>query len=294
MNKLISIVGLTSSGKSDLGISLAKKFNGEIVSADSRQVYAKLDYCTGKVTKDEQTEVKHHLIDVSKLGSQYTLYDYQKAAYAAIDDIISRNKIPFLVGGTGLYSRAIVEGYNLSEDKPNSDLREELSKLSLNEIIKLCKEKNIEVGTEPTARRLIRKLEIRLENKKPNEPRYKVLQIGIYFSREEIIKRIEKRLKARLPKMIEEIKTLLDEGESLEFIKSLGLEAKCTADYVCGNYASVDEFYNDLLIKERQFAKRQQTWYKKERNTIWLDAEKLGNGGLVAEASKLIEEFLKS
>jgi len=119
MEKLIAIVGLTSSGKSGLGIELAKKFNGEIVSADSRQVYKGLDWCSGKVTKEEQAEVKHHLIDVCELGSQFTLFDFQQKAYEAIDDIISRKKVPFLVGGTGLYSRSVIEGYDLSPDKPD-------------------------------------------------------------------------------------------------------------------------------------------------------------------------------
>ena len=114
MEKLISIIGLTSSGKSSLGINLAKKFNGEIVSADSRQVYKGLDWCSGKVTKQEQEIVKHHLIDVVSLGTQFTLFDFQKLAYEKIDDIISRGKVPFLVGGTGLYSRSVVEGYNLT------------------------------------------------------------------------------------------------------------------------------------------------------------------------------------
>jgi len=120
MEKLISIVGLTSSGKSDLGIKLALEFNGEIVSADSRQVYKGLDYCSGKVTKEEMNIVPHHLIDVENLGNQFSLYDFQKLAYEKIDDIISRNKVPFLVGGTGLYSGSVVENSLLqSKDIPN-------------------------------------------------------------------------------------------------------------------------------------------------------------------------------
>ena len=103
MEKLISIVGLTSSGKSDLGIKLALEFNGEIVSADSRQVYKGLDYCSGKVTKEEMNIVPHHLIDVENLGNQFSLYDFQKLDYEKIDEIISRNKVTFLVGGKGLY-----------------------------------------------------------------------------------------------------------------------------------------------------------------------------------------------
>ena len=128
MKKLIAIVGQTSSGKSSLGIDLAKFFDGEIVSADSRQVYRGLDWCSGKVTKEEMAEVKHHLIDVWDLGNQFTLFDFQKQAYDAIDDILKRNKVPFLVGGTGLYSRSIIEGYNLEPSKPNQELREKLGR----------------------------------------------------------------------------------------------------------------------------------------------------------------------
>ena len=121
MEKLISIVGLTSSGKSGLGIELARLFNGEIVSADSRQVYRGLDWCSGKVSKEEQAEAVHHLIDIANLGEQFTLFDFQQMAYDSIDDIIARGKRPFLVGGTGLYSRAVVEGYQLLKNKPNEE-----------------------------------------------------------------------------------------------------------------------------------------------------------------------------
>ena len=183
MEKLVTVVGLTSSGKSSLGIELAKHFNGEIVSADSRQVYKGLDYCSGKVTKEELSMVKHHLIDISNLGEQFTLFDFQKLAYEAIDDIISRKKVPFLVGGTGLYSRSVVEGYSLSEAKPNEELREKLSSLSLEELLEICKEKNIDVQGEQTCRRLIRLIE-KNDSGIKNEPRYEVLQIAIKWSRE--------------------------------------------------------------------------------------------------------------
>ena len=155
MEKLISIVGLTSSGKSSLAIELAKKFNGEIISADSRQVYKGLDWCSGKVTKEEMEQVKHHLIDIENLGTQFTLYDFQTKAYMAIDDIISRNKTPFMVGGTGLYSRSVVDGYVLSEKKPDNNIREQLEKLSFDELIKICNEKGLDVSGEQTCRRLI-------------------------------------------------------------------------------------------------------------------------------------------
>lgn len=290
MKKIVSIIGLTSSGKSSLGIELAKFFDGEIVSADSRQVYAGLDWCSGKVTKEEQAEVKHHLIDVATLGNQFSLFDFQTKAYEAIEQILQKNKTPFLVGGTGLYSRSIVEGYNLEPSKPNEKLRKELEGLSLDELRHLCEEQGIIAEEETTCRRLIRLLEKQNEEKKPNKPRYKVLQIGIHFERAEIYERIRIRLEARMPFMIEEIKGLLKSGVEPEFLNTLGLEAKYVQKYLNGEFGSYEEFFEELFKEERHFAKRQQTWYNKEKDTIWLDA----NDNLLKKAKELVSNFLKS
>ena len=289
MEKLIAIVGLTSSGKSGLGIELAQKFNGEIVSADSRQVYKGLDWCSGKVTKQEMAMVKHHLIDVCELGNQFTLFDFQQRAYDAIDDILSRNKVPFLVGGTGLYSRSVVEGYALSQDKPNQELRNKLEGLSKEELVQMCEEKNIELPEEITNRRLIRLLEREIGDKQENQPKYDVLQIGIMWSREDIYERIKIRLQDRMPHMIEEIKELLAKGVKKEFLISLGLEAKYIIKYLDGEFENYEEFFEELFKEERHFAKRQQTWYNKEKNIVWLDAK----SHLPERAELLIKEFLK-
>ena len=290
MEKLISIVGLTSSGKSGLGIELARFFNGEIVSADSRQVYKGLDWCSGKVNEEELAMAKHHLIDIANLGEQFTLFDFQREAYKAIEDIISRNKVPFMVGGTGLYSRSIVEGFDLTEDKPNFELREKLEKLSKDELLKMCEEKNIELPDEITSRRLIRELEKAESPKKENKPRYKVLQIGIDWSKEEIHDRIKTRLEFRMPNMIEEIKNLLSSGVSKDFLMSLGLEAKFIVRYLGGEFSSYEEFFELLFTEERHFAKRQRTWYRKEKSIVWLN----GNDNIVEKAKELVEEFLKN
>lgn len=289
MEKLITIVGLTSSGKSGLAIELAKKFNGEIVSADSRQVYKHLDWCSGKVTKKEMEEIPHHLIDVCELGTQFSLFDFQKMAYNEIDDIIKNGKTPFLVGGTGLYSRAVVEGYDLSEQKPDEKLRTELSQKSLEELVEICKSKGIDSSGEQTCRRLIRLIE-KNNFVSQNKPKYDVLQIGIMWERLEIYERIRKRLKMRMPYMIEEIKTLLSEGYDKEFLMTLGLEAKNVILYLDGKFGSYEEFFEQLFKEERHFAKRQQTWYNKEKNIVWLDAK----DNLLEKSSKLIEEFLKN
>lgn len=292
MKKLISIIGLTSSGKSSLAISLAKMFGGEIVSADSRQVYKGLDYCSGKVTKDEMVQVKHHLIDVCELGKQFTLFDFQKQAYEAIDKIFQSGKQPFLVGGTGLYSRAVVEGYNLAQLGPDESVRSNLENYSLEELASLCKSKNLIVPVEPTKRRLIRLLE-KSTGQNQNQPKYDVLQIGIKWSREKIYERIRVRLEARMPNMIDEIQELINSGVDIEFLKSLGLEAKLVAQYLSGEFASYEEFFEELFKQERHFAKRQQTWYNKEQNVVWIDADNLSEEQLLLEAANLIQDFLK-
>lgn len=290
MQKLISIIGLTSSGKSSLAIDLAKEFDGEIVSADSRQVYKGLDWCSGKVSEDEMKIVKHHLIDVAELGTQFSLYDFQKLAYQKIDEILCKKKIPFLVGGTGLYSRAVVEGYDLSETKPDETLRKELEIKSKEELIHICQEKNIKIDGEITSRKLIRLIEKNELIKKENKPKYEVLQIGILWSREQIYERIEKRLKMRMPYMIEEIKNLLANGKDKNFLMSLGLEAKHIILYLDGTYDSYEDFFAELLKEERHFAKRQNTWYNKEKNVHWLDA----NDNIFENAKKLINEFINN
>lgn len=288
MEKLIAIVGQTSSGKSDLAIKLAKFFGGEIVSADSRQVYRGLDWCSGKVTKDEQKEVKHYLIDVEDLGNQFSLYDYQKMAYSAIDEIINKNKLPFLVGGTGLYSRAIIEGYNLSEVSPNNKLRQKLEMKSVDELLELCKQKGIVIKGEINKRRLIRMIETFGKTKIENNPKFEVLQIGISCSKEEIYQKIKVRLEKRMPHMIEEIKNLLNQGVEKEFLMTLGLEAKHIILYLDGEYKTFEEFFDNLYKEERHFAKRQKTWYNREKNIVWLEAD----DNLFENAKKLITEFI--
>ncbi len=288
MKKIISIIGITSSGKSDLAIYLARKFSGEIVSADSRQVYVGLDWCSGKVTKDEQKIVPHHLIDVAKIGERFTLFDYQNKAYEAIDKILEKNKLPILCGGTGLYSRSIVEGYNLSIGKEDSELRRVLQEKSLEELADLCNAKNIEVPSEPTKRRLIRSLEKQESGEKESEPRYDVLQIGIKFSRGEIYERIKIRLEKRMPNMLKEIDELIKNGADIEFLKSLGLEAKLVTEYLQGEFVDYNAFFEELYKEERHFAKRQNTWYNKEKNVVWLDA----GDDLYKNAESKVKDFL--
>lgn len=288
MEKIIAILGLTSSGKSDLAILLAKRFNGEIVSCDSRQVYKGLDYCSGKVSKAEQQIVPHHLLDVVSIGEYFSLYDYQRLAYAAIDDILSRGKVPILVGGTGLFARAVTEGYELVDIKPTSENRNALASLSVEELLEICREKNIDTFGELNPRRLIRLIETDGQVSRSSKPRYKCLKMAIAYDRDTIYKRIELRLKKRMPFMFKEIESLLLSGVKKEDLMSLGLEAKCVCEYFDGVYSGFDEFFEELFKQERHYAKRQSTWLNRESDLHWLEA----GTDTYFEAVNMVKSFL--
>ena len=292
-NKIVSIIGLTSSGKSGLSLELAQKFNGEIVSADSRQIYKGMDWCTGKVTKEEMQMVPHHLIDILNTNELYSLSQFQADAYNAIDNILSRGKLPFLVGGTGLYVRSVVKGFNMSEAGYNQQDRDVLLALPREQLLNKLKELGVEnVDPQKSNRHLVRMIEKAIvgdKQEKPNSPRYNVLQIGIAWPREQIYKRIEQRLDARLPHILTEVENLLKTGTTPEFLERMGLEAKMAMYFLQGKYQSYEHFREELLKEERHFAKRQDTWFKKDAETIWLD----GNSDYLSEAIKVIKEFLE-
>ena len=292
--KLVAIVGTTASGKSSLGIELAKIFDTEVISADSRQIYKGLDLGTGKVTPEEIEGVPHHMLDIIEPNTPYSLAEYQKAAYSVIDDIIARGKLPILVGGTGLYTRAIIEGYDISGIEPNLQLRKELENKTAAELVEILKNMGVTEITEPeNPRRLIRQIEKAQggnTNPPQNNPKYDVLQIGITFDRDILYKRIEERLDMRIADgMIEEIKGLLDAGATPEFMESLGLEYRYTTRYILGKYNSFEEYREELFKEIRHFAKRQMTWFRKEKNIVWVNEK----GDYLSESQKLIEEFLK-
>jgi len=289
--KIVAIIGTTASGKSDLGIHLAQKFNGEVVSCDSRQVYKGLDLGSGKVTKEEQKLAMHHMLDVVSPEQKYSVADFQREAYKCIDDILSRGRLPILVGGTGLYVRAITDGYNFVDIKPNEKLRAELEKLPREELIK----KVIKLGeNEAEAQKLspshlVRRIEKLSENgvKTQNNPKYEVLKLGLTFPREELKQKIKQRIDKRIPLgMIEEVKGLLESGVSQEFLDNLGLEYRYISRYITGKI-SYSEFYEGLRKDTNAFAKRQMTWFKKD-NPIWLNTSK----NVAAEAEKLVQNFL--
>ena len=292
MEKIVAIIGTTASKKSDLGIFLAQKFNGEIVSCDSRQVYKGLDLGSGKVTKEEQKQAVHHMLDVVEPGQKYSVADFQKQAYKCIDDILSRGKLPILVGGTGLYVRAITDGYNFANVKPNEEFRKKLETLSREQLVEYAVNlgENENEAKKFSPAHLVRRIEKLLAGaeQKQNEPKYEVLKVGLTFPREILHERIKQRIDVRLPLgMIQEVQNLLNSGVSAEFLDSLGLEYRYISRYLTGKI-SYDEFYQNLQKDTNAFAKRQMTWFKKD-DPIWLDTSKDIN----KQASKIVADFLK-
>ncbi len=291
--KLIAIVGTNASGKSSLGLKLAKEFGAEIVSADSRQVYKHLDLGTGKVSVKELQEVPHHLINILELNQPFSLAEYQERAYQAIDSICARGSLPFLVGGTGLYTRAVIEGYNLVSAPPNYQLRAELADKSANELRTILKERGDNaVPNTQNIRHLVRRIE-KLKSgsaeDKESTPRYNTLQLGLTWDRAILHKRIEERLDARLAQgMVEEVQKVLKMGATPEFLEDLGLEYRLTYRYIKGNYDSFQAYRDDLFTQIRRFAKRQMTWFRKEKNIIWLDS----TSDYYTQAKQLISNFL--
>lgn len=292
-NKLVAVVGTTASGKSSLGIDLALHYGTEIISADSRQVYKHLDLGTGKVTPEEMAAVKHHLIDILELNEPFSMAEFQSLAYAAADDIISRGMLPLMVGGTGLYTRSVVEGYNLVDVPPNEELREALSAKSREELVAILAGYGVaEPSVEVSERRMIRMIEkyaAGMGDEPPSKPRYDVLQLGLTFEREVLYRRIAERLDMRIAAgMIEEVEGVLKLGATPEFLEKLGLEYRLTYRYLAGKFASKQEYRDELYKEICHFAKRQGTWFRKEKSIVWLDS----SGDYLSEAKRHIDKFM--
>ena len=294
MEKLVVIAGTNASGKSGLGIELARKYGAEVVSADSRQVFEGLDLGSGKVTPEETLGVPHHLIDVAKPNDFFSLTDFQDMAYGAIDDILSRGKKAFLVGGTGLYVNSIVDGFNIRRQPVDEALREELLNKSIDELIAILEEKNPQILKTidlKNKRRLERAAERAIggiTEEPQNTPRYETLVLGVTWDREVLYERIRERLDRRLEQgMIDEVKRLRDNGATDDFLYGLGLEYRFILMYLRGEFKDFDAFYNKLFMEIRHLAKEQMTWFRKRKDITWLDMTK----DPYQEAIKLIDEF---
>ena len=289
--RMITILGPTASGKTDLATHLAARLNAEIISADSRQVYRGMDIGTGKDLADYVINghvIPYHLIDICEPGTKYNLFRYQQDFLDCYEDIRSRGALPILCGGTGLYIEAVLKGYSLSPVPQNPELRAKLEEKSLEELTHLLadlKEKNHSVMHNKTdvdsCQRAIRAIEIETYNltKSTEErlcPSIDSLIIGVNIDREERRRKITKRLKERLKAgMIDEVDGLLKRGIPADVLIYYGLEYKFVTEYLIGKL-SYDEMFRQLEIAIHQFAKRQMTWFRgMERRgfTIhWIDA----------------------
>ena len=286
------IEGTNASGKSSLGIELAGRFGGEIVSADSRQVYRRMDLGSGKVTAEEMKGVPHHLLDVCEPGEFFSMADFQRLAYTAIDGILSRGAVPFLVGGTGLYVDAVADGYELSDKSPDHDLRAHLETFDTPALYEMLKERLPDTEIDPRNRhRVMRALErLEADDYHPGRknPRYELLKFGVTWPREILKQRIDERLERRLQEgMADEVRAMLEDGVSEEFLVKLGLEYKYLTWYLTGKIGygqMVEELGNAI----KKFAKRQMTWFRRDPRIIWLDMQK----DPVNEAAAHIEPFL--
>ena len=287
MQKMITILGPTASGKTPLAAALARKVGGEIISADSRQVYRRMDIGTGKDLAD-YGDVPYHLIDICEPGTKYNLFQYQQDFFDAYNNIIGRGRVPILCGGTGLYIEAVLKGYQLSPVPQNPELRARLEGKSLEELTQMLTQLKTKTGSNmhnktdvDSCQRAIRAIEIETYNLQNPTPRRELppvesLIIGVNIDRELRREKITRRLKARLEEgMIDEVKGLLAEGIAPDDLIYYGLEYKYVTEYVTGR-TTYDEMFRQLEIAIHQFAKRQMTWFRgMERRgfTIhWIDA----------------------
>lgn len=299
--KILVVLGPTASGKTGLGVALAKQFNGEIISADSRQVYKGMDIGTGKPRGEWQQGkylvegVPHYLMDVIKPNQEFSLADFKQQAVAAIQDILSRGKLPIIVGGTGLYIWSIVDNLDIPKVPPSSALRKSLENKPLEELVKLLGQVDPEARKKvdvKNPRRVLRALEVSIlsgesfvKQQTKSPPLFEALQIGLDWPRPELYERIKKRVEGMM-KM-----GLLAEAESLAkkypwTLPSMsGIGYRELGEYLRGEVslaAAVEQIKRDT----RNYAKRQMTWFKRDKRTHWID------GDSRRQSSQLVKTYL--
>ena len=292
--KVVAVVGTNASGKSALGIRLAKQFEGEIISADSRQVFRGLDLGSGKVTTEEMQGVPHYLIDVREPGEFFSMADFQKMSYEKIEEIRARKHLPMIVGGTGLYVDSVLDGYQLSDQEPDLAYRAELEKLTtpaLNaKLVTLVPDVNVEKNNRNRVMRMLERIHDGDNVVPSKQARYDSLRLGVSWERDVLAKRIDERIRMRLEQgMIEEVRELLDSGVSRDFLLGLGLEYRYITQYLIGEIPDRDDMLAQLAHAIKKFAKRQMTWFRRNPDIIWLDMQ----GDAYAQACDEIEKFLK-
>ncbi|MFA4817168.1 MAG: tRNA (adenosine(37)-N6)-dimethylallyltransferase MiaA [Parcubacteria group bacterium] len=287
-NKVLVVLGPTSSGKSEVAIKLAKKFNGEVISADSRQIYRGMDIGTGKITKKEMRGVKHWMLDIVSPKTDYNVAKFKKQADKIIEDILERGKLPIICGGTGFWIKAIVDNVDFPEVAPNKKLRNKLHNYSAERLFNMLKKldsKRARSIDKNNKVRLIRAIEIcktldkvpSIDNAKGSDP-YAVgvgplqfLQIGIDIPKEKLQENIKRRLKERFKNgMIQEVKVLREKYKlSWKKIQSFGLGYFWIPLFL-QKKISREELFEKVYLAEKNYAKRQMTWFKKDQRINWL------------------------
>ncbi|MFA6365453.1 MAG: tRNA (adenosine(37)-N6)-dimethylallyltransferase MiaA [Candidatus Paceibacterota bacterium] len=289
---ILVIVGPTASGKSTLAVSLAKRFHGEVISADSRQVYKGMNLGSGKITKEEMKGIPHHLLDVADPRRTFTASHYARLGRAAIHTILRNKKLPIICGGTGFYIRALVDGLVIPEVKPNIKLRRILEKKSVTELFNLLKKKDPEraaIIDSKNPRRLIRALEIidtlgKVPKLKKNPLPYPTLFIGIAKDKEQLKRLVRTRLEKRINMgMLTEIKRLHTKGVSWKKLESFGLEYRYSALFL-QKKIDKETFMRELTNQILDYAKRQMIWFRPDPRIHWISKP--------SEAMRLVKDFL--
>lgn len=299
MKPLIVILGPTASGKSALGISLAQRFHGEIVSADSRQAYRGLDIGTAKVTPEERALVPHHLLDVADPHEVYTVAQFQRDAIAAIDTILAHGLQPFLVGGSPHYIQAVVDNFDIPQVPPQPELRVQLEARPLPELVTLLEELDPQSAItidRNNPRRVLRALEVCITTGKPFSkqrgiavPLYRSFLLGIHWPRQDLYSRIDARVDERIRQgMVQEVQGLLEHGVMHERLEALGLEYRYVSRWLRGEFASEAQMTERLKYAIHDFTRRQLTWFRKDERIVWIE----GSDTMEEEAARRVKEFL--
>ncbi len=293
--KIITVVGPTSSGKSDIAVLIAKKINGEIISADSRQVYKDMNIGTGKITKKEMSGVTHHLLDVANPKKVFTVSDFKKMAEKSIEKINKKGKTPIICGGTGLYIRSVIDDLAIPDVPPNKKLRKELQEKTVEELFRILKKLDERRASEIDKNnpvRLIRAIEIaktigKVPEYKTNSDKYELLEIGLLPKQETLKEKIRSRLLKRIKAgMINEVKKLNKNGVSFKRLNDFGLEYRYVSKFLKGEFTK-DEMIEKLNSEIVGYAKRQMTWFKKDKRIVWFDPLKDKN-----KIIKLVKKFM--
>ncbi len=274
--KVLVILGPTATGKSDLAVTLAQQFDGEVISADSRQVYKGLDLGTGKITKKEMRGIPHHMLDIVSPKSIYNVSKYKIQAQKIIADILGRGKLPIICGGTGFYIDAVINNITWPEVLPNGKLREKLEPKNCEQLLLILQklDKNIVKTIDvKNKRKIIRAIEIATAlgavPAVKSDPLYEAFQIGLMVPDQVLKDRILIRLKARMESgMVKEAEELHKQGLSWKRMEGLGLEYRYLARYLTGKI-NEEQMINELNSKIWQYARRQKTWFKKNKNIHW-------------------------